>query len=126
MALVLAVVGILLMLIFASNTHRWTLYTTRMSAKRSWQFYFINGDDAPLVYTYTTHDEGRLGDFAGAHPYYFVEVKGKVKGWILGMKVTDELFSSGIVPKGVDKLKGQSFDAAFKIIKNNYAYLSRA
>ena len=40
------------------------------------------------------------------------------------MKVTDELFSSGILPKGVVKLKGQSLDAAFKIIKNKYAYFN--
>ena len=38
------------------------------------------------------------------------------------MKVTDELFRSGVVPKEVDNRKGQSFDTVFKMLKNKYEY----
>jgi len=113
-ALILAVVGILLMIIFTSDTHRSTLYKTKGSTKQFWQRYFTDGDDVPLDYTYTTHDEGKLSDVVIAHPYYFVEAKEKVKQWILGMKVTDELFSSGIVPKGVEKSKGKASERPSK------------
>ena len=122
-ALVLAVVGIVLMLIFASDTHRWTLYKTKISTKQHFQSYFKN-DNEPLVFTFTTYDEAKLNEFVTVHPYYFVEVQKKVKQWILGLKVTDELFRSGVVPKGVDILKGQSFDTVFKKLKYKFEYFN--
>ena len=122
-ALVLAVFGIMLMLIFASNTHRSTLYKTNMITKQSVQQYFAN-DDVPLDSTFTTHDEVRLYVFTFVHPYYFEEAKEKVKQCILGLKVTDDLFSSGVVPKGCYGLKGQAFKSAFKRVKYHYEYFN--
>jgi len=64
-----------------------------------------------------------MNGFTTAHPYYFVEGQKKVKQWILGLKVTDELFRSGVVPRGVDNLKGQSFGTVFKLLKNKFEYV---
>ena len=122
-ALCCAVVGFLMMVVFASNSHRWTLYSTKLSSKTHGQRWFGN-DNVPLEYTYTTHDEARLYAFATAHPYYYFEVNNEVKKWVLNMKVTDELFKEGVVPRGVDNLKGQSFATAFAIIKRKYSYFN--
>ena len=56
------------------------------------------------------------------HPYYFAEKQEDVKRWVLNLKVTDKLFAGGVVPKGVDNLKGQRFEVAFKKIKDHYKY----
>jgi len=120
-ALVLAVVGIVLVLIFASDTHRSTLYKKIGSLTQGYQQLFTN-DDAPLSLEFTTLDEARLTDFATYHPYYFIEVQEKVKQWIMGLKVADDLFSSGVVPAG--KMKGQAFDTVFKKMKYHYEYFN--
>jgi len=122
-ALCCAVVGFLMMVVFASNSHRSTLYSTKLSSKTHGQRWFGN-DNVPLEYTYTTHDEARLYAFATAHPYYYFEVNNEVKKWVLNMKVTDELFKEGVVPRGTYSLKGQTFATAFAIIKRKYSYFN--
>ena len=77
-----------------------------------------------MVYTFTTHNEGEMNGFTTAHPYYFVEGQKKVKEWILGLKVTDELFCSGVLPRGVDHIKGQSYDTVFKKVKYKFEYFN--
>jgi len=120
-ALCCAVVGFLMMVVFASNSHRWTLYSTNMTAKTNYQRWFGN-DNEPLDYTYTTHDEARLTCITKPHPYYLFEVQSEVKKWVLNMKVRDKLFKEGIAPRGVSALKGQSFATVFAIIKRKYSY----
>jgi len=116
-----AVVGFLIMLVFASDSHRWTLYSTKLSPKLLCRQDYNN---APLCYTYSTHDEAKLAQFSFSHPYFFSDFQDEVKQWMLNLKVTDELFKGGDVPRGVGNLKGQSFATAFAKIKCNYSYFN--
>jgi len=127
-ALCCAVVGFLIMVVFASDSHRWTLYSTKMTLKGMYKRSFVNdnltADNLTLNYTYSTPDELRLQVIATAHPYYYFEVQHEVKKWVLNMKVTDELFKEGVVPRGTYSLKGQTFATAFAIIKRKYSYFN--
>jgi len=121
-AVVCAVVGFLLMVRFASDSHRHLLFKTITTQKEVWHRYFTN-DDYPLDLTYNTKDEARMNDFAGAHPYYLTESKAKVQEWLLGLRSSDDLFSSGaVVPNGVDKFKGQQWSTVFNRVKYHFAY----
>jgi len=119
---VCAVVGYLLMLRFASDSHRHLLFKTIMTQKEHCQRHFTT-DDAPLDHTYNTRDEARMDIFAAFHPYYFTESKAKVQEWLLGLRSSDGLFSSGeVVPNGVNSVKGQQWSTVFSRIKSQITY----
>jgi len=117
-----AVVGFLLMLKFASDSHRHLLFKTIATPKEQFQRHFTT-DDYPLDWTYNTRDEARMNEFAVAHPYYFTESKAKVQEWLFGLRSSDDLFSSGaVVPNGVDNFKGQQWSTVFSRVKSHFAY----
>ena len=121
-AAVCAVVGYLLMVRFASDSHRHLLFQTIMTPKEQMQRYFTN-DDEPLDYKFNTRDEARMNYFAAFHPYFFTEAKAKVQELLLGLRSSDDLFSSGaVVPPGISKSKGQQWSAVFKVFKYHFAY----
>jgi len=120
-AAVCAVVGFLLMVRFASDSHRHLLFKTIMTPKKCVQRYFTN-DDYPLDLTFNTRDEARMHDFAAYHPYYFTESKAKVQEWLLGLRSSDDLFSGAVVPNGVDEFKGQQWSTVFSRVKSHFAY----
>jgi len=121
-AAVCAVVGYLLMVRFASDSHRHLLLKTIMTPKELYQRYFTT-DDYPLDHTYNTRDEARINDFAAGHPYYYTESKAKVQEWLLGLRSSDGLFSSGeVVPPGVDAFKGQQWSTVFSRVKSRFTY----
>ena len=122
-ALACVLVGFTTMVVFASNSHRWTLYSTRTTPKE-YRGSLFGSDDAPLTLTFTTHDEMRLALFTYAHPYYYAEKKDDVKKWMLGMRVTDELFQGGVAPKGAHQVRGQPFETVFSKIKKRYEYFN--
>ena len=93
-----------------------------MYTEGAYQRRFTN-DDEPLDHTYNTRDEARIDDFAVGHPYFFTESKAKVQEWLLGLRSSDDLFSSGaVVPNGVDKFKGQQWSTVFKLVKSHFTY----
>jgi len=117
-----AVVGFLLMVRFASDSHRHLLFKTIMTPKELFQRHFTN-DDYPLDRTFNTRDEARMQDFADHHPYYYTESKAKVQEWLLGLRSSDDLFSYGaVVPNGVDSVKGQQWSTVFNRVKYHFAY----
>ena len=117
-----AVVGFLLMVRFASDSHRHLLFKTIMTPKELFQRYFTT-EDEPLERTFNTKDEARMDMFAAFHPYYFTESKAKVQEWLLGLRSSDDLFSSGeVVPSGNYKLEGQQWSTVFKIVKSHFTY----
>jgi len=116
-----AVVGFLLMVRFASDSHRHLLFKTVMTPKEHFQRYFTN-DDEPLDHTFNTRDEARMNYFAAWHPYYFTESKGKVQEWLLGLRSSDDLFSGTVVPNGVKNFQGQRWSSVFSRVKYHFAY----
>jgi len=121
-AAVCAVVGFLLMARFASDSHRHLFFKTICTPKELYQRRFTN-DDEPLDHTYNTRDEARMDNFAAGHPYYLTESKAKVREWLLGLRSSDDLFSSGtVVPNGVDRFKGQQWSTVFTRVKYHFAY----
>jgi len=121
-AAVCAVVGFLLMVRFASDSHRHLFFKTTTTPKECVQRYFTN-DDEPLDHTYNTRDEARMDIFAAVHPYYSAESKAKVQEWLLGLRSSDDLFSSGaVVPNGVNVFKGQQWSTVFSRVKYHFAY----
>ena len=121
-AAVCAVVGFLLMVRFASDSHRQLLCKTIMTPKELFQRFFTT-DDYPLDFNCNTRDEARLGDCAFAHPYYLTESKAKVQEWLLGLRSSDDLFSSGaVVPDSVVGFKGQQWSTVFSRVKYNFTY----
>ena len=121
-AAVCAVVGFLLMVRFASDSHRHLLFKTIETPKEAFQRHFTN-DDYPLDHTFNTRDEARMQDFAAMHPYFLTESKAKVQEWLLGLRSSDDLFSSGaVVPNGVNAFKGQHWSTVFTRVKSHFAY----
>ena len=121
-AAVCAVVGFLLMVRFASDSHRHLLFKTIMTPKELYQRHFTT-DDYPLDWTYNTRDEAKMNEFGAFHPYYFTESKAKVQEWLLGLRSSDDLFSSGaVVPNGVYAFKGQQWSTVFTRVKYHFAY----
>jgi len=116
-----AVVGFLLMVRFASDSHRHLLFKTIMTPKEYFQLYFTN-DNYPLDGTFNTRDEARMHEFAVAHPYYFTESKAKVQEWLLGLRSSDDLFSGAVVPSGVNEFKGQQWSTMFSRVKSHFTY----
>jgi len=107
---------------FASDSHRHLLFKTILTPKEQFQRHFTN-DDEPLDLTFNTRDQGRMHDFAGHHPYFFTESKAKVQEWLLGLRSSDDLFSSGaVVPNGVDGFKGQQWSTVFTRVKSHFTY----
>jgi len=122
LAAVCAVVGFLLMVRFASDSHRHLLFKTIMTPKELYQR-FHTYDDEPLEFGCNTRDEARMDIFAGPHPYYFTESKAKVQEWLLGLRSSDDLFSSGaVVPSGIEKFKGQQWSTLFTEVKYHFTY----
>ena len=119
-AAVCAVVGFLLMVRFASDSHRHLLFKTIMTPKEFYKRYFTN--DEPLSGTYNTRDEARMGIFSSKHPYYFTESKAKVQEWLLGLRSSDALFSGAVVPNSVNAFKGQQWSTVFSRVKYHFAY----
>ena len=114
--------GFLLMLKFASDSHRHLLFKTIATPKEQFQRHFTT-DDYPLDYTFNTRDEAKMDMFAVAHPYYFTESKAKVQEWLFGLRSSDDLFSSGaVVPNGVDGFKGQQWSTVFSRVKSRFTY----
>jgi len=120
-AAVCAVVGFLLMVRFASDSHRHLLFNTIMTQKENLQRHFTT-DDYPLDYTFNTRDEARMHQFAAFHPYFFTESKAKVQAWLLGLRSSDDLFSGAVVPNGVDGFKGQQWSTVFSRVKSRFTY----
>jgi len=121
-AAVCAVVGFLLMVRFASDSHRHLLFKTIMTPKEFCQRHFT-ADDYPLDSRYNTQDEARMGDFGAYPPYFFTESKAKVQAWLLGLRSSDDLFSSGaVVPNGMDVFKGQQWSTVFSRVKYHFSY----
>jgi len=121
-AVMCAVVGFLLMVRFASDSHRHLLFKTIMTPKEFYQRYFTT-DDYPLDYTYNTKDEARMDNFAAVHPYFFTESRAKVQEWLLGLRSSDALFSSGaVLPNGVDAFKRQQWSTMFSRVKSHFTY----
>jgi len=116
-----AVVGSLLMVRFASDSHRHLLFKTIMTPKEYLQRWFTN-DDEPLDRTFNTKDEAKMNVFAGHHPYFLTESKAKVQEWLLGLRSSDNLFSGAVVPNGMDNFKGQQWSTVFTRVKYNFAY----
>ena len=64
-----------------------------------------------------------MNEFASGHPYYITESKAKVQEWLLGLRSSDDLFSSGaVVPNGVDGFKGQQWSTVFTRVKSHFTY----
>jgi len=121
-AAVCAVVGFLVMVMFASDSHRHLLFKTAMTPKELFQKYFTT-HDYPLDHTFNTRDEARMNYFAAHHPYFLTESKAKVQEWLLGLRSSDGLFSSGeVVPPGVDAFKGQQWSTLFTRVKSRFTY----
>jgi len=117
-----AVVGYLLMVRFASDSHRHLLFKTIATPKEVFQRYFTT-DDYPLDHTFNTRDEARMQEFAFSHPYYSTESKAKVQEWLLGLRSSDDLFSSGtVVPKKIEAFKGQQWSSVFSRVKSHFTY----
>ena len=121
-ALCCAIVGYSTMVIFASSSHRWTLFSTRMPM----QSRIFSSPTFPLEYTFATCDECRLHFLAAAHPYYFSGERDPIRGWVLRLSPADGLLRGGTVPRGAHSLRGQSFATAFAIIKRKYRYFQDA
>ena len=121
-ALCCAIVGYSTMVIFASSSHRWTLFSTRMPM----QSRIFSSSTFPLEYTFATCDECRLHFLAAAHPYYFSGERDPIRGWVLRLSPADGLLRGGTVPRGAHSLRGQSFATAFDIIKRKYRYFQDA
>ena len=120
-AVMCAVVGFLLMVRFASDSHRHLLFKTIMTPKELYQRHFNN--KCPLDRTFNTRDEARMNYFAAGHPYYYTESKAKVQEWLLGLRSSDALFSSGtVVPNGVEDFKGQQWSTVFTRVKSRFTY----
>jgi len=116
-----AVVGFLLMVRFASDSHRHLLFKTIMTPKELFQRHFTN-DDYPLDGPFNTKDEARMDNFAVYHPYFFTESKAKVQEWLLGLRSSDDLFSGAVVPNGMDAFKGQQWSTVFSRVKSHFTY----
>ena len=121
-ALCCAIVGYSTMVIFASSSHRWTLFSTKMPM----QSRIFSSSTFPLEYTFATCDECRLHFLAAAHPYYFSGERDPIRGWVLRLSPADGLLRGGTVPRGAHSLRGQSFATAFDIIKRKYRYFQDA
>ena len=107
---------------FASDSHRHLLFKTIATHKEQIQRWFTT-DDEPLDNTFNTKDEARMQNFAAWHPYYYTESKAKVQEWLLGLRSSDELFSSGaVVPNGVDAFQGQQWSTLFTRVKSRFIY----
>jgi len=64
-----------------------------------------------------------MNEFASGHPYYITESKATVQEWLLGLRSSDDLFSTGtVVPSGVDRFKGQQWSTLFSRVEFHFAY----
>jgi len=109
--------GVVLTLLCARDSHRWTLYTSRQTGPEFVEWWF---DADQLIYDAKTKDQQRVTAWLFFHPSYYN--KDKVQAWLLIMKATDELFAAEKLPKGCVQFSGHTFDSLFSKSLERFAF----
>jgi hypothetical protein len=101
------------------SCHRWTFYKSRQTGPDHFQWLF-DGDQ--LISVADAQDEQRVHTWLSIHPSYMNKVK--VKAWLLGLKLNDELFKDKEkkLPKGCGSKAGHSFSSLFRKSLERYAF----
>lgn len=118
-----AVVGYLLMIACARDSHRYQLYTARESAREHIDSFFCGHF---LTYSFRVLDEQAADMFLGVHPSFFdIRV---IQNWILSLHSNSYLFKNDkmkLLPKTAGNIAEMSFDKFFEKMLGQLRYFER-